>query len=27
VFVGIAGAAMTWLLGVAERRAMPWRAA
>ena len=27
VFVGIAGAAMTWLLGVAERRATPWRSA
>jgi len=27
VFVGLAGGAMTWLLGVAERRAMPWRAA
>lgn len=27
VFVGLAGGAMTWLLGLAERRAMPWRAA
>src|SRR5262245_20595995 len=27
IFVGIAGGAMTWLLGVAERRAIPWRAA
>jgi taurine transport system permease protein len=27
VFVGLAGGAMTWLLGLAERRAMPWRGA
>jgi taurine transport system permease protein len=27
VSVGFAGAVMTWILGVAERRAMPWRAA
>jgi len=26
-FVGLAGAAMTWMLGWVERRAMPWRAA
>ena len=26
VFVGLCGAAMTWLLGLAEQRAMPWRA-
>lgn len=27
VFVGLCGGAMTWLLGAAEQRAMPWRAA
>lgn len=27
VFVGLCGGAMTWLLGLVERRAMPWRAA
>jgi NitT/TauT family transport system permease protein/taurine transport system permease protein len=27
VFVGICGGAMTWLLGLVERRAAPWRAA
>lgn len=27
VFVGLSGAAMTWLLGLAETRAMPWRSA
>ena len=27
VFVGLAGGAMTWLLGILERRAMPWRPA
>jgi taurine transport system permease protein len=27
VFVGLSGGAMTWLLGLAERRAMPWRSA
>ena len=26
VFVGLCGAGMTWLLGCAERAAMPWRA-
>jgi len=25
VFVGICGAATTWLLGLLEERAMPWR--
>jgi len=27
VFVGLCGGAMTWMLSVAEKRAMPWRAA
>jgi NitT/TauT family transport system permease protein/taurine transport system permease protein len=27
VFVGLSGGAMTWLLALAERRAMPWRRA
>ena len=27
VFVGICGGAMTWMLGLAEKRAMPWRGA
>jgi NitT/TauT family transport system permease protein/taurine transport system permease protein len=26
IFVGVCGGAMTWLLGVAEKRSMPWRA-
>ena len=26
IFVGVCGGVMTWLLGVAETRAMPWRA-
>ena len=25
IFVGVCGAVMTWLLGLVERRAMPWR--
>jgi taurine transport system permease protein len=25
IFVGVCGGAMTWLLGLCERRAMPWR--
>jgi len=27
VFVGLCGGAMTWMLSLAEKRAMPWRAA
>jgi NitT/TauT family transport system permease protein/taurine transport system permease protein len=26
IFVGVCGGAMTWLLGLVEKRAMPWRA-
>ncbi len=25
IFVGVCGGAMTWLLGVIEKRSMPWR--
>ena len=26
IFVGVCGGLMTWLLGLVEKRAMPWRA-